>query len=519
MSPTTGRAAEPSEGVTGGDVARSVRWTYGMAGASLLAQLALASVLARILTPADYGTVAVAAGILRFLQYLTDLGLGSVVIQKPDFRADTDAPLLFAFGFALHAAFVGALWLAAPLLLAALPQLAGDGLGVLRALAVVGVVTAAGQTARAMLARRLDFRTAGLITVAGLLVGQGAVAVPLAAAGFGAWSLVAGLAAQAAVGSVLAWRAAPHALLPRRAALSRWRSLAALGGGFSVLRALDSAGIHLLPAGVGVLAGVAAVGQWDRAWVLAVLPIELLASGLGRVLFPAFSRLAADPGRLRRAWLEALLLSSCLLGPIAAGLAVAAPEIVQVVLGAGWDGTSETVLPLALWAALRGLAQVTGSLCEASGRLLLRGLHQAGYLAFLVVALAFVRPEDGAGVAFVLLAVDGVAQLVLIALAAGTVGLSPAEPIARLAVGLSVAPPIAAAGTGALAVMRMAGAGNAASLACAIAACAAALAATVAIHPSRTLRSEVAHRILGQALGIPAAGPGPLSRLRRLVER
>ena len=513
--------AEPrtARDVTDGEVGRSVRWTYGMTAASLLIQFATTAVLARQLTAADYGTVAVAAGALRFLQYLTDLGLASVVIQKSDFRTDSEAPLLFAFGLAVHGAFAAMLWLASPLFLLAIPQLAGEGLDILRALAVVGVVGAAGQIARALLTRRLDFRRLGLTTVAGLVVGQGLVAIPLAFAGFGAWSLVAGLAAQSATSTALALYAAPHPLLPRRAGWARWRELAFLGGGFSILRILDSAGMHLLPVIVGALAGMAAVGQWDRAWVLSLLPIETLATGIGRVLFPAFSRLSGDPARVLRAWLSALMLVACLLGSVGAGLAVAAPQIVSVVLGADWRGTETLVAMLALWAVLRGLAQVTGNLCEGSGRLLLRGLHQTAYLAALAGAVALLRPQDGAGIAAILLAVEVASQTVLIGLAARIAGVSPAVPLRQTAIGLSVAPCVAAACAGALMAVRPIGLGPAVELTAAIAACAMALALSVAIHPSATLRAAIGHRVLGQALGISGTGDGLLSRLRRRIER
>ncbi|MGE4218221.1 MAG: oligosaccharide flippase family protein [Alphaproteobacteria bacterium] len=506
-------------GLTGGMIARSVRWTYAMTAASLAVQLLTAAVLARLLTATDYGTVAVAAGALRFLQYLTDLGLGAVVVQKADFRVESDAPLVFAFGLGVNAVFAATLWLAAPLFLLAIPELAGTGLDILRALAVIGIVGAAGQTARGLLMRRLDFRRLGIASLAGLALGQGAVAIPLALAGFGAWSLVAGLAAQTLAGTVLAFCCAPHPLLPARTAWPRSRSILSLGSGFSLLRVLDSAGIHLLPLAVGMLAGMAAVGQWDRAWVLSLLPIEALATGAGKVLFPAFSRLSSDTPRLQRAWLDALALCACLLGSVGAGLAVAAPEIVRFVLGSDWPEVHRIVAPLALLAVLRGFAQVTGSLCEGSGRLRLRGLHQAGYLIVLAGAFAVLRPENGAAIAWLLLSVDFMAQAVLIVLAARTLRMAPAIPLLRVAVGLSVAPIVAAACAAAMTAVRAVEIAPAAALAIALGTCAAALFLALALHPSAMLRMQISERLLGQTLGISGTGTGLPSRLRRFLER
>ncbi len=85
--------------------------------------------------------------------------------------------------------------------------------------------------------------------------------------------------------------------------------------------------------------------------------------------------------------------------------------------------------------------------------------------------------------------------------------------------GHSIAPCVAGACAGALVAIRPFGLGPAIELAVAIAACAIATALSVAIHPAATLRAEIGHRVLGQALGISDTGVGVLSRLRRRIER
>ena len=149
--------------------------------------------------------------------------------------------------------------------------------------------------------RDLDFRAIGIQSFMATLLGQGAVAIPLALLGAGAWSLVAGTAAQTAVIATLAlWRVRP-VRRPRYIAPVRLRARMALSSSLSVLRILDSAAMHLLPVVVGVFAGVGAVGLWDRAFVLAFLPLEALAVSVGQVLFPVYSRLTDALDWLRRA--------------------------------------------------------------------------------------------------------------------------------------------------------------------------------------------------------------------------
>ena len=236
-------------------------------------------------------------------------------------------------------------------------------------------------------------------------------------------------------------------------ALARLRALLGLSGGFSILRILDSASMHLLPLVVGAFAGVGAVGLWDRAFVLAFLPLEALAASVGQVLFSVYGRLADDPDRLRRAWSSVIVLATCLLGGLAVGVAMAAPLIVAVVLGPDWVAAAEPLRLLSFWALLRTLSYIAGSLCEARGWLLPRGLLQLAYLLALGATLAVTRPTDLVSVIEVLLAVEAVSQTALLVMASRSCG---AAPLAVLSSVLSALMPALLVGAGTAGVTALA---------------------------------------------------------------
>lgn len=505
--------------VSGNRIARSMRWTYGTTLAGLVLQTGIAALIARQLTPEDYGTVAIAASIMRLLQYFADFGLTSVVIQRTDFNETTDAPLLFAIGLCLNLLLLGALFAVTPLLPLLDPDLSKTGISILHALAAISVVASLGQIARGLLARHLRFRTLGLITAGAILVGQGAVTLPLAYLGFGPWALVAGLTAQAMFTSICALTAAPHRLLPKPYGIPRLRALLRHGSGFSILRIMDAAGLHSFPLIVGFLAGVSATGRWDRAWVFVVVPLEMLATEANRVLFAAFSRYGTDETRLRQAWPEVLLLGTALLAPLAAGMSVAADELGAVLLGSRWDGIGSLIGLLALWAFLRAIAQINGSLCEARGHLWVRGLHQFIYLLVLAAALFALHPDSAAGIASILLLLEIAAQLVLIGIVSRSLHLTISSGLRNLLPGLSLSAFVAAAAFLTVEGLRNAGAGPAATLATTIAACALAVTTGILLHPSRTLRSAISRRVLGQILGLSDSGTSPANRLRLYLER
>jgi lipopolysaccharide exporter len=134
------------------------------------------------------------------------------------------------------------------------------------------------------------------------------------------------------------------------------------------------------------------VGQYSRGYFLAVQPFRVyLAQALTNVLFPHLSRIQEDGERLRRASLSMLALSAVVLFPMCAGMAVAARELVRVVLGPQWD-LAATLVP---WFALAGgfgvISALAQTVAEARNELNRSLAIQAAYVvalgALLVVAL------------------------------------------------------------------------------------------------------------------------------------
>lgn len=499
--------------IDGAVIGRSLRWSFGLAGAGAVLQFLLAAILARFLLPADYGLVAAAAAGMRLLQYVSDLGIAQTATQKPDFDRDRDAPVLFTIAILVNAVIVGAVWLLAPSLSGGEAHVTA----ILRVMALCMLLNAAAQTGLGLLRRDLDFRTVGLINLAALVLGQGLAAVPLAWAGFGPWSLVAGTLTQSGVIAALVLARVRHPVLPDRFDPSRLRAMASRAWGFSFLRILDSAGLHSLPIIVLFLAGTGAAGLWDRALVLTLIPLEMLYGTLGQVLFPAFSRLDGDRDRLRRSWLSVLLLLPFLVACIAVGMAAASEPLVAVALGPAWAPAAEPVFWLALWAALRGVGHICGTLLEGTGRLGIRAVIQTGYLLILAASLAIMQPDGAAQTARLLVLVDTLFLIPLVMAAARACGARYRDAFARLALALLPAPLV---GLAVLASVRvLAPAPAALTLLAAIATGAVALALAVAFHPSRELRRLIVKRALGDTLTFNVGRQGLAGRLMRFLER
>ncbi len=125
---------------------------------------------------------------------------------------------------------------------------------------------------------------------------------------------------------------------------------------------LDYIGGNLDTFTVARIASTAVLGQYSRAYYLVFQPLgNYLSAALTNVVFSTLSRIQQDLARLRRAYLSVLSLGNLLLFPLCAGIAVAAPELVLVVLGPQW-GPAVGLVP---WFALAGGCHVASQLSQS----------------------------------------------------------------------------------------------------------------------------------------------------------
>lgn len=363
--------------------ARAAGWRFAGSAAGAALQLAVGVWLARLLPPADFGLFALAAIVVFFAKPAVELGLGAAIVQRPGV---TDRHLRAGFTWSLVVGAVLSLLvaMAAPLAAAA----AGDSriVPIVRVLALTLPLRALGIVAEAQLGRALDFRRLSMIEVASSLAGNG-VAVALALAGHGLWSLVWGALVQTALASAAQLAAARHSLRPLAgvreigdllpvavgSALSGWVNAVALNGdNFIVGRAL----------------GAASLGLYGRAYALMNVPFTYTAGVLSGVLFPAFAHVQGDPARLRRGYLVATGITASVSGPVMAALAVAAPHLIPAFYGEQWAGAVPPLQVLCAAGYFRALYHLGGAVLKSQGRVYTELGLQIGYAALVVVGTA-----------------------------------------------------------------------------------------------------------------------------------
>jgi len=361
-------------------VLRGVSWKLASQVVVQVARVAFALVLARLLTPEEFGLAAMALVIAGFVIAFSDLGLGAALVQRRQID-EQDRSTVFWTGVG-----VGVLLTLAGVVLAGpISVFYGEPAvhGLMAVLSLSFLVTALGATQRAVLTREMDFRRLELCAIAGVVVG-GIVSVAGASVGWGPWALVAQQLTTTVISTAVLWL------------VSSWRprwtfslpSIRGLGGyGASVLgtrivyRAQESA----LPLVIGRFLGAAALGIFTIAYTIILVPLTRLAIPIGEVLFPAFSRMQDERERASELWIRALAVLAAICAPAMVGLAVVAPDFVEVLLGNQWSDAVPVVQILAWVGLIQALQAWNGGI--------LMGLGQASTLfratlAFLAVYVA-----------------------------------------------------------------------------------------------------------------------------------
>lgn len=344
-------------------VRQSLAWKGASQLVLQLSRFGLAIVLARLLTPHDFGLAAMVLAFATFIIPFADVGLGAALVQRPTLRP-LDVVTVFWTSLAAGVTFTLA-GIAASYPLA---RFYGEPSTqpLFAVLSLSFLITSLGATQRSLLAREVNFRSLQLRVLAATAVGI-PVAVAVAANGYGAWTFVVFELVVASVSTVSLWLLSPWR--PSLAySFASLRRLGLFGGntlGARVLFDLSQVADRLL---IGRYLGAPALGLYALASNIVLSPFSRVVGPLQEVLFPAFSRVQENRSVLAEAWLRAIRIVSVVALPSLVGLAVVADDFVEVVLGEKWHKAVPLIQVLAWVGILQALQGLNASILQAVDR-------------------------------------------------------------------------------------------------------------------------------------------------------
>ena len=310
---------------------KGVAWTSLDQMASLGFGFVMGGLLARMLSPDDYGLLAMIAVFNSIAFAFVNSGFGSALVRKPDLTAD-DNTTAFYFNIIVASVMTGVLWLIAPLvanfydkpILTSLVRVEGFLL-IFSALSIVQ---------NTQLTRALNFKAKMIINASSQVI-AGIIAIMAAYRGFGVWSLVIQHFVSNAVSLILLWSFSPWR--PR----GRWNkaSLKYLWGYGSKLLAsglLDKVYGNIYPIIIGKFYSAADLGQYSRAKGYASLPSQGLTDVLQQVTFPVLSQIQNDDEHLGSSYRRMLRFTVFIVFPIMIGMAALAYPLVIALVTDKW---------------------------------------------------------------------------------------------------------------------------------------------------------------------------------------
>jgi O-antigen/teichoic acid export membrane protein len=481
---------------------RGIPWTLGTFAGSRVIMLVSTIVLARLLVPADFGLLALATLAVVLFTIFATLGLSGAMVVRQDLdpRAmGTVLSLLIVQGAALALLLVALSPVAAELFDE--PRLSG----LLAAMSTVVLLSGFTLFYETALQRELEFRRRFLVNMVKSVV-YAAVAILLAVAGAGVWSLVIGqIAATIAYGAVL-YPLSPYRVRPafdRAEARSVFRA----GRGFLLQGTLEMLERNADYIAIGKLLGSGALGLYSMAYRLSELPYQSISEPIAAVTFPAFARMRHRGENVAAPYLSALRMVALITCPVGVFLSAAADPLTTALLGEKWLGMIGPLSILGLWAAFRTVDTTVGWLLNSVGEAGSVGVVAAVLLAPLIPGVFIAADLGGVDlVAWVLLAETVLSLLVLFFLVSSRVGIGVVEQWRALW------PIVAGCATTWIAVWLVVQATDGASSGVSLAACVLTATitygATVSVIEPGLLRGALARvfRILGKLGSAPREG-------------
>ena len=393
-SPHPGGGPGPEEGGLTLRTLSGFKWAFLTSGGQALLSLAIMMTLSRLLTPQDFGLLAIALVFIALAETAGRSGLGPALVQRYDLTEHHIATAL-TLAVAVAVPLSAALWILAPLLCSLVGE--PEAAPVLRILSLYVVFSGVGLVSEHLLHRRLRFRALMTAAILSQAVGNGLVAVVLALMDWGVEALVWGVVARQAVFSatvILLEPVRPRLYAGRREIADLLRT----GAGFSavaVFSFLANRGLNLV---IARTLGAAALGLFTRAHALAVVSARL-GPVIAKVLLPSMARRQHRVERLRAVHRGGVEMLSLTVLPASLMIAMTAPEIVAVVLGGQWDGAAPALRILALAGVLQAFSVLHVPVIRSLGAVYRETWRRALFFVLLMAGTWFASRWGLAGVA------------------------------------------------------------------------------------------------------------------------
>jgi len=343
--------------------AGGIVWTGSSTFVNTAINFVILAVLARILSPSDFGLMGMLMVVINFVILFSDFGLSTAIVQQKELN-DENLSTIFFLSIGIGMLLCLICFICSGLMSQVFHE--ADLSYLLKIASISFIITAFGQTFKAVLQKEMNFKALFKVDVISSIV-YGVVSIALAFKGFGVLSLVYGLLMRQLANTFFSYTY--NSFTPRF--LFNIESIGSLlRFGIYVFgeRIVNYFNRNLDYIVIGRILGAEALGYYTLAYNLMLVPISRIAAAVMQVVFPALSIIQEDNERMRKGYLKVIRYIALVTFPIMAMLFAVATEFISIVYGPKWIPTVLVLQILCFVGALQSIGTTVGSVLYAKGR-------------------------------------------------------------------------------------------------------------------------------------------------------
>ncbi|MBQ8673135.1 MAG: lipopolysaccharide biosynthesis protein [Bacteroides sp.] len=314
-----------------GQAVKGVMWNAIERFSTQGIQFILTIIIARLLSPDDYGLIAMLGIFMAIAQTFIDSGFGNALIQKQD-RTEADYSTAFYFNIIVAVAFYLLFFFLAPWIASFYEQ--PELVTISRVYFIALIINSFATVQVARFSILLDFKKMAQASLCAVVLGGG-VGIYMAYNGTGAWAIVGQSLTTSLLWTVVLWFLS--AWQPQRRFLkSSFRSLFCFGSKLLFSNLLHTLYNNIYSLIIGKYFGAVELGYFNRSYTLSQFPVQNFGNIVQKVLYPVQCRYQNDGEKFNQIFILYLRLSSYILFPIMVALSALAYPVIQLILTDKW---------------------------------------------------------------------------------------------------------------------------------------------------------------------------------------
>lgn len=320
-------------------------------------------VLARMLTPKEYGLIAMITIFIAISETFINSGFAQALIRKTN-CTETDYSTIFFFNLFTGVFFFTVLFFLSPFVGVYFEQPILTPM--LRVLAIGLIVSSLTIIQRTILTKRIDFKLQTKISIIASLV-SGTIGISFAYYGFGVWSLVYKTLSQQVINSLLLWKWnkwTPHWVFSKKS----FKELFGFGSRLLISGLIDTVFKNIYYPIIGKYFSVSDSGYFKKAQEFQDFPTQSLNNIMSRVTYPVLAELQTDKEKLKQGYKKLIKTTMLISMLLMVGIASTAKPLILILLGSKWEPTIILVQLLVFIGMLYPLQSLNLNMLQVQGR-------------------------------------------------------------------------------------------------------------------------------------------------------